>query len=256
MKPVKLFAVVLFIISVSGCATRLPAPAALTASPTAAATSAPSATPTTAPTPTRSATATPQPPSAQQPFSTTLRIAQSEVEVNGLLYLPQDYGRDAQRQWPLIVFMHGSGERGYDLKRLASIGLPQILQERSDLPFVAVSPQLPPGESWNDKGEMINALVDWIETEYAIDPQRVYLTGFSLGGFGTWALGLNAPDRYAALVPVAGGWEFGSDAVPPNICDLASKPIWVFHGAQDETVKPVQSEVLVKALEACGNEVR
>ena len=66
----------------------------------------------------------------------------------------------------------------------------------------------------NDKGEMINALIDAIETQYAIDPQRVYLTGFSLGGFGTWALGLNSSDRFAALVPVAGGWEFGGDGVP------------------------------------------
>ncbi len=178
------------------------------------------------------------------------------MDVNGLLYLPADYGRDAQRQWPLIVFLHGSGERGTDPQRLTSIGLPQILQDRSDLPFVVVSPQLPPGEEWNDKGETINALIDAIETQYAIDPQRVYLTGFSLGGFGTWALGLNSPDRFAALVPVAGGWEFGSDAVPANICDLASKPIWVFHGAQDETVKPAQSEVLVEALRACGSDVR
>ena len=152
--------------------------------------------------------------------------------------------------------MHGSGERGYDPQRLTSIGLPQILQSRSDLPFVVVSPQLPPGEEWNDKGDELNALIDWIETQYAIDPQRIYLTGFSLGGFGTWALGLNSPDRFAALVPVAGGWEFGSDAVPPNICDLASKPIWVFHGAQDEIVKPAQSEVLVEALRACGSDVR
>ena len=103
---------------------------------------------------------------------------------------------------------------------------------------------------------MITALVDWIETQYTIDPQRIYLTGFSMGGYGTWALGLSSPDRFAALVPVAGGWESGSDAVPPNICDLASKPIWVFHGAQDETVKPAQSEVLVNALRACGSDVR
>jgi predicted peptidase len=212
------------------------------------------ATPTSAPTET--ATTTPQPPSAQQPFSITLPVAQSDVEVSGLLYLPADYGRDAQRQWPLIVFLHGSGERGTDSQRLTSIGLPQILQERSDLPFVVVSPQLPPGDAWNDKGEMLNALIDWIEAEYMIDPQRIYLTGFSLGGFGTWALGLNAPNRFAALVPVAGGWEFGSDAVPADICDLATKPIWVFHGAQDETVKPEQSEVLVNALRACGSAVR
>ena len=258
MKSGKWIVIALLLIVIGGCRTRPTTSAAATTLPTVVATITPTVLPTTAPTlpPPPIATITFQPPSAQQPFSTTLRMAQSDVKVNGLLYLPADYGRDAQRQWPLIVFLHGSGERGFDSQRLAGIGLPQILQERSDLPFVVVSPQLPLGEEWSDKGEVINALVDWVEEQYAIDPQHVYLTGFSLGGFGTWAMGLNSPDRFAALVPVAGGWEFGSDMVPADLCDLAATPIWVFHGAQDETVKPEQSEVLVKALRACGSDVR
>jgi predicted peptidase len=247
------------LIVISGCTTAAsPIPIALTATPTIlpTATNEPTVTPTALATPTPEDTATPQPPSAQQPFSTMLQVGSSETEVQGLLYLPQDYGRDAQRQWPLIVFLHGSGERGDNLDRLASIGLPQILHKRSDLPFIAISPQLPLGQDWNNKGEMITALIDRLATQYNIDPQRITLTGFSLGGFGTWALGLEAPDRFAALVPVAGGWEFGSETVPPNICDLATKPIWVFHGAVDEVVKPRQSEVLVDALRACGSDVR
>jgi predicted peptidase len=246
-----LFIAVLCLI-LSSCTSTVPRLVPSTALPVVMPTITLAATATFEPT----ATTTPQPPNAQQPFSTTLQVAQSDIKVQGLLYLPADYGRDAQRQWPLIVFLHGSGERGDDPQHLTSIGLPQILQNRSDLPFVVVSPQLPPGDGWNDKGEMINALVDWIEAQYAIDPQRIYLTGFSMGGYGTWALGLSSADRFAALVPVAGGWLPGSDAVPSNICDLAAKPIWVFHGAQDETVKPAQSEVLVNALRACGNEVR
>jgi predicted peptidase len=248
----------LLLIVISGCRASSPSPIAPAATSTILPTTTrePTAAPTMRPTATPEDTGTPPPPSAQQPFSTTLQLGQSEMAVQGLLYLPQDYGRDSQRQWPLIVFLHGSGERGYDPQRLTSIGLPQILQERSDVPFVVVSPQLPPGDGWNDKGEMIAALSDELEMQYAIDPQRVYLTGFSLGGFGTWALGLNSPHRFAALAPVAGGWEKSSDAVPANICDLATKPIWVFHGAQDEIVKPAQSEVLVEALRACGSEVR
>lgn len=256
-------ALLALLVSIGGGCTAAPsAPLAPTAIPAIAPTLAqPSATIPATPTSAPTATVASQPPSAQQPFSITLQIPQNrgdtrEEEVNGLLYLPSDYGRDAQRSWPLIVFLHGAGERGTDPQRLTSIGLPQILQSRSDLPFVVVSPQLPPGDGWNDKGDMITALIDWIETQYTIDPQRIYLTGFSLGGFGTWALGLSSPDRFTALVPVAGGWESGGDAVPSNICDLTSKPIWVFHGAQDETVKPAQSEVLVNALRACGNDVR
>jgi predicted peptidase len=261
MKWTKWAAVALLLLVIGGCAARQLTPATVTVIPTASPTLAPSATPTTAPTRAPASTATPQPISAQQPFSATLQVRHSTgeaiaEEVSGLLYLPADYGRDAQRRWPLMVFLHGSGERGYDPQRLTAIGLPQILQSRSDLPFVVVSPQLPPGEEWTDKGDTVNALVDWMEREYAIDPQRISLTGFSLGGFGTWALGLSSPDRFAALVPVAGGWEFGSEAVPANICDLAAMPIWVFHGAQDEVVKPAQSEVLVEALRKCGSAVR
>ena len=265
MKRQTLILGTVLLLAVSGCAANPPIPIVPTAIPTIAATAtavpgatttAPSATPTIAPTATPTATAASQQSSAQQPFSTTLQIGTSKVEVHGLLYLPQDYGRDAQRQWPLIVFLHGSGERGNDLQHLASTGLPLILQERSDLPFVAVTPQLPLGEVWTDQGKLIDALLDWLEDQYTIDPQRIYLTGFSLGGYGTWSLGLREPHRFAALVPVAGGWQSGSDAVPSNICDLAHTPIWVFHGAQDQSVNPKQADVLVKALRDCGGNVR
>ena len=255
------FLVVWLMIVSAGCTTAI-----RSNTPTALPTVAPTVTPRNTPppkiglaptnTPEPAATIELQSPSAQQPFSATLPISSSQVDVDGLLYLPADYGRDAQRRWPLIVFLHGSGERGYDPQRLTDIGLPQILQDRSDLPFVVVSPQLPPGESWIDKGALINALVDWVEAHYAIDADRITLTGFSLGGFGVWHLGLDNSNRFAALVPVAGGWDKGSDAVPANICDLATKPVWVFHGDQDETVKLRQSEVLVDALHACGSDVR
>jgi predicted peptidase len=112
MKSVLILAALL--IGIGGCVANPPIPIAPTATPTAASTLAPSATATALPTVTPLATVTPQPPSAQQPFSTTVQVGQSAVDVQGLLYLPQDYGRDAQRQWPLIVFLHGSGERGYD----------------------------------------------------------------------------------------------------------------------------------------------
>ncbi len=256
--------VVAALIALGGCAANPPTPIVPAATPTiqpsvtptTVATLTPRATSTALPTATPAATAVPLPPSAQQPFSTTLQVGQAEMTVQGLLYLPQDYGRDAQRQWPLIVFLHGAGERGDDPQRLITTSLPQILQERSDLPVVVVSPQLPANEDWNDKASEINALIDWVEQQYTIDAQRIYLTGFSLGAFGTWRAGLDSPDRFAALVPVAGGWAFASDAVPSNLCDLATTPIWVFHGAQDDIVKPAQSEVLVEALRACGSAVR
>lgn len=94
-----------------------------------------------------------------------------------------------------------------------------------------------------------------LEARYRIDRRRVYLTGLSLGGFGTWWYGLRHPRRFAALVPIAGGYIQGSTSVPGQVCALRTMPIWVFHGADDTTVYPYQSEVLVRALRRCGSSV-
>jgi predicted peptidase len=102
----------------------------------------------------------------------------------------------------------------------------------------------------------LNALLDQIQGEYSIDPFRVYLTGLSMGGFGAWEFALRYPTRFAAIVPVSGGYREGSHVVPENICDLKDVPIWVFHGGRDTIVLPFHSEILVEALQACGSDVR
>ncbi len=91
---------------------------------------------------------------------------------------------------------------------------------------------------------------------YAVDSNRIYLTGLSMGGFGTWRLALRYPERFAAIVPIAGGYITESDAIPENICDLKDVPIWAFHGAQDTVVLPRQSEIMVNALQGCDGHVR
>jgi predicted peptidase len=111
-------------------------------------------------------------------------------------------------------------------------------------------------QNWSPMIEPLNALLDQIQTRYATDPSRIYLTGLSLGGFGTWEFGLRYPQRFAALAPIAGGYYFGSRGIPPRLCDLKNVPIWAFHGALDETVEPYQSEVLVDGLRACGARIR
>ena len=91
---------------------------------------------------------------------------------------------------------------------------------------------------------------------YAVDPQRIYLCGPSMGGYGTWAMALKYPTRFAAIVPVASGWDFTNEYVPANLCDLKNVPIWVFHGALDTSVLPDQVTAMVQALQACGGNVR
>jgi predicted peptidase len=175
--------------------------------------------------------------------------------VGYLLYAPAGYASGMQR-WPLIVFLHGSGERGTDPSLLDRQPLPETLAGTTRFPAVVFSPQLPPQYSWwSDFIAPVDALVRRLEARYRIDPRRVYLTGLSLGGFGAWSYGLRHPRRFAALVPIAGGYIQGSTAVPANICALHAMPIWVFHGAADTTVYPYQSEVLVDALRRCGSTV-
>jgi predicted peptidase len=101
----------------------------------------------------------------------------------------------------------------------------------------------------------LDALLDQLQAIYAVDPKRIYLTGLSMGGYGAWEFALRYPGRFAAVVPIAGGYE-GMRSVPENICDLQSVPLWVFHGASDTTVPPSESQVLVDALGACGGDVR
>jgi predicted peptidase len=198
----------------------------------------------------------------QHPYSSKVQIeagsdATKTAEVNYLLYLPDDYGEDPQQKWPLILFLHGSGERGSELQLLKRQPLPKTLDQQKDFPFIVVSPQLPLAmRNWSNLIDPVKALVDQIQTTYAVDPQRVYLTGLSLGGFGAWELALRYPTRFAAIVPIAGGYKFQSTAIPENICVLKDLPVWVFHGAQDANVAPSQSEGMVEALRACGGNVR
>lgn len=179
------------------------------------------------------------------------------VEVNYLLYLPGDYGKDPQQKWPLILFLHGSGERGSDLELLKTQPLPKTLDQQKDFPFIVVSPQLPLAMgNWSDLIDPVNVLVDQIQATYSVDTQRVYLTGLSMGGFGTWEFALRYPRRFAAIVPIAGGYRHQSNAIPEKICDLKDLPVWVFHGARDINVVPSQSEDMVDALKACGGNVK
>ncbi len=198
----------------------------------------------------------------QHPYSSVVRyrgesLGSSTAQVNYLLYIPQDYGKKAEKRWPLLLFLHGYGERGEDLQLLKKHPLPKLLDARSDLPFIVVSPQLS-GElfPWTEMVEPLKALLECIAEEYAVDRRRISITGLSMGGAGTWELGLRYPRAFAALVPIAGFYRLGSEEVPPNLATLKGVPIWAFHGALDTSVPAWQTEILVKALKQMGADVR
>ena len=172
-----------------------------------------------------------------------------------LLGLPDGYGAEPERTWPLILFLHGAGERGDDLTLLRKHGLAKVLEERQDLPLICVSPQCPADNWWSDHIDALDALLNEMTSAYAVDLDRIYLTGLSMGGYGAWHLAVTYPGRFAAVVPICGGgpWPYG---FPERVCVLKDTPVWAFHGAKDDVVPLRESEVLVQALKGCGGEVR
>lgn len=177
------------------------------------------------------------------------------LHLDYLLSLPQGYGAESGARWPLILFLHGIGARGVHPESLKKHGIPKVVEEREELPFITVSPQCPPRTTWWDHMDALDALLHEVVATYAVDTARSYLTGLSMGGYGTWRLATLFPDRFAAIAPICGG---GSVAYgfPQRVCVLKDVPVWVFHGAQDTTVPLRESEVLVKTLRRCGGKVR
>jgi len=166
-----------------------------------------------------------------------------------LLFLPEGYGQQEKR-WPLMLFLHGAGERGDDLNKVKVHGPPKIVEEQKDIPFIVVSPQCPEDDWWTKKTEVLINLLDDIITRYDVDPDRVYLTGLSMGGYGSWALASEYPDRFAAVVPICGG---GNRIMSIFLKDM---PIWAFHGAKDSVVPVEESKDLVEAINARGGNAK
>ncbi len=168
------------------------------------------------------------------------------------IFVPRGYAADATQKWPLVIFLHGSGERGTDIELVKKNGPPKIIAQHPGSPFFLVSPQLEdvPDNRWD--AAKLDALLTNLRAKYRIDSSRIYLTGLSLGGYGTWDWALKRPDLFAAIVPVAANSE--NKAADP--CVLKDMPIWAFHGDQDDVVDPLQGFAIVKAVDACKGSVR
>jgi predicted peptidase len=167
-----------------------------------------------------------------------------KAKLKYLLYLPEGYGKD-DKAWPLVLFLHGAGESGNDLKKVKVHGPPKLIEAGKSFPAIVVSPQSP-GRGWDP--EVLNGLLDDLASKYKVDKDRIYLTGLSMGGYGSWTLAAAHPEKFAAVMPICGG---GNPADAKKIKDL---PIWVFHGAKDSVVRPQQSEAMIQALKDAGSE--
>ena len=171
------------------------------------------------------------------------------LEMNYLLYLPKDYGKE-KKDWPLMVFLHGAGERGSKLDKVKVHGPAKLVDQGKDMPFIIVSPQCPPGMWWPNFIEKIMALIDETIETYDVDTSRIYLTGLSMGGYGTWAVAATYPERFAAIAPICGG---GMPFVAHN---LAEVPVWAFHGAKDDVVPLSESQRMVDAVNKASGDAK
>jgi predicted peptidase len=170
-----------------------------------------------------------------------------EVNLNYLLYLPENYNSSNQK-FPLVIFLHGSGERGNDLEKVKMHGPPKLVEKGQKFPFILLSPQCPEGKRWTHFLLELSLLINEIQSNYSVDENRIYLTGLSMGGQGTWALAMYNPDKFAAIAPIC-GWSDDFE-----VCKLKNLPVWVFHGAKDFVVPIENSEKIVQALKNCGSD--
>lgn len=179
--------------------------------------------------------------------------------VHFLLFIPRDYDKSDKSSdtWPMLLFLHGLGESGNnELDRVKIHGPPGKVAADPSFPFVLVSPQCPPpGMEWDAiihawKPPLLLQLLDAVANQVRIAPDRVYVTGLSMGGYGTWRLASAAPQRFAAIAPVCGGGEVQMAEA------LANVPIWCFHGAEDTVVKLSESQKMVDAVQQHGGDVK
>lgn len=175
-----------------------------------------------------------------------------EVDISYLLYLPKDYEADKKKKWPVMMFLHGAGERGDDIAKVKKHGPPKMIENGEKFPFIVVAPQCPKNQIWDN--DNLLALLDHVLESHRTDDNCVYLTGLSMGGFGTFNFGLSHPERFAAIAPICGGGEWiqiyaAKGANPKALQNLG---VWAFHGEKDGVVLPEQSKMMVAGLKKYG----
>lgn len=167
--------------------------------------------------------------------------------------------RDVEPPLPVILFLHGAGESGRDGVRQTAVGIgPAIVREPERFPALVVLPQASRGYGWREFNlAAAIAALDDVMGAYEVDTGRVYATGISMGGYGTWAVALLQPERFAAIAPVCGGLDFSLGLTIPDAASrIAHIPHWVFHGEADNVIPVTESRVMVEALRTAGADVR
>ena len=183
-------------------------------------------------------------------------IGQSgDTKTPGLHYqlvLPAGYETSPDVRWPLVLFLHGAGERGEDFSKV-NIQNPmrRILQgwDPQALMLVPLCPAQPPQLWWEERLPMVSAMLDMVQEQYRVDVDRVSVTGFSMGGYGTMAIAGREPARFAAAAPICGGADFRQ----ANRVGRAKLPLWIFHGDADPIIPLDEAHHIVNLLKYTGH---
>jgi predicted esterase len=171
------------------------------------------------------------------PSLETLKIEEIPLDEQYLIYLPKEY-EDQQKPWPLLLFLHGVGQREAP---------PELIEQGKNFPFIIVAPVIAMPE-WS--ADFVDSVLNEVTERYRVDEDRIYVTGLSMGGFGTWTIALAYPERFAAIAPICGGGD------PEMVESIKHLPVWVFHGAKDDTIPIERAQEMVDALERVGGNVK
>ena len=186
---------------------------------------------------------------AQEQNPSKTFVDQREDSLKYLIYYPKNYDSTSQKKVPLLLFLHGGGQSGADIKKVRKHGIPKLIESGKEFPFILLAPQNPHlSKYWEEAAVM--ALLEKVMQDKNVDPDRVYLTGYSRGAFGAWSLAMQYHDIFAALAPVSG-------AVPASYAIWMEKiPIWIFHGEDDPIISIKESEGIVTKLKELGHDPR
>ena len=167
-----------------------------------------------------------------------------------VVYVPRDYSK--AKKWPVILFLHGAGERGTDGLKQSQVGIGGAIRtDPARFPAIVVMPQCLPEKRWaDDMADYALKALDQTLKKYSVDKTRLYLTGLSMGGYGSWWIGTRHPEMFAAIVPICGGGDAKTVAI------LRDEPLWVFHGGDDPVVPVARAQEMVDALKAAGSSVK
>jgi predicted peptidase len=182
---------------------------------------------------------------SRQRTQTVQRDVLHKVQMQYLVFRPKDYEKSTDK-WPLILYLHGGSVRGDDISRMKKLGLAEKVEAEPDFPFIVVSPQCRSGEIWTDV-EALGAILDEVAQTNRVDPDRVYVSGHSMGGRGALYAAYKMPDRFAAVLSLGPFAPITAWAEK-----LATIPIWLFHGTKDQFTPLKDVEELVHAVEAAG----